>query len=208
MKSLRMISFIVVVMMMFTAISCKKEKAVSVAQSETTLNSPAEVKNQLIQPEDVVKKDVIKTSNLSDTNVSAEKLTGIEIFPSYQIIRSTISLRKDGGQTLFILVPKVDLKLMKHVIQIKNLIKLLVVTEKRPENISMLIFDDLSILEEVYSKSAITDLNVASHYLAKYEATPAKGVYQNTLIIFPFAPSSNSAITAKTDIIDFNPYNW
>jgi hypothetical protein len=175
--------------------SCKKDRTVPVTQVP-----PADS-----QPIGDSKEDQVDLEKIEDPN---ENLITPDKFPSFEIVKTSTTLRTDNGQTLFVLVPTVNLELRNHVMQTKNLIKKLVVTEKRPENISILIFDDITALEKVFENPQTDDLNVPAHFLARYDGNPADTTYQNTLVIFPIAPDSNPAIKAQNDTIDFNPYEW
>jgi len=187
-------SLLLVLVVMIAFVSCKRNKTTSIV-TETPTNQTAEE----------TKKDEVDLGKIDDPS---ENLITPDKFPSFEIVKTSTTLRTDNGQTLFVLVPPVDLELRNHVMQTKNLIKKLVVTQKRPENISILIFDDPQALEKVFANPNTDDLNVPVHYLARYDGNPADTTYQNTLVIFPIAPDSNPAIKAQNDTIDFNPYEW
>jgi hypothetical protein len=189
------ISLLLVLVVMVAFSSCKKEKTVPVTQAPPADSQPIGDSN----------KDEVDLGKIEDPN---ENLITPDKFPSFEIVKTSTSLRVDNGETLFILVPTVNLELRNHVMQTKNLIKKLVVTEKRPENISILVFDDREALEKVFADSKTNDLNVPAHFLARYDGNPADTTYQNTLVIFPIAPDSNPVIKAQNDTIDFNPYEW
>lgn len=194
MRNIKVLSlFIVVFIIIGLNASCKKNKVSTVVPV-----------NETNQSEDIKKDE----TDIKKATESSEALLTPDQFPSFQIIKTKEGLRKDDGQTLFVLVPAVNLELRNHVTQTKNLIKRLIVLEKRPENISILIFDDPQALEKVFDNPQTEDLNVPVHYLARYDGNPANTTYQNTLIIFPIAPDSNPAVKAQNDTIDFNPFEW
>jgi hypothetical protein len=197
MKIARIVSLLLVVAFMVAFTSCKKEKVISV--------KPYPMQSQTNQPPSDTTKDEVDLGKIEDPN---ENLITPDKFPSYEIVKTSTTLRTDNGQTLFVLVPTVNLELRNHVIQTKNLIKKLVVTEKRPENISIFVFDDMAALEKVFENVKTDDLNVPAHFLARYDGNPADTTYQYTLVIFPIAPESNPVIKAQNDTIDFNPYEW
>jgi hypothetical protein len=145
---------------------------------------------------------------LEETQKSQEALLSPVQFTSYDIVHQASGLRSDEGDTLFILVPPLDSNFENLSEKAKNLIKRLVVLEKRAENISIHIFDNAQALEEVFQDSHTEDLNVPVHYLAKYTSSPEEGVYRCSLIIFPIAPDSNMVVKSMSDIIEFDPYNW
>jgi hypothetical protein len=191
-------SLLLVLVVMVAFASCKKEKVVSVTQAPSD-------QSQANEPANDINKDEVDPGKIEDPN---ESLITPDKFPSFEIVKTSTTLRTDNGQTLFVLVPTVNLELRNHVMQTKNLIKKLVVTEKRPENISILVFDDREALEKVFANLNTDDLNVPAHFLARYDGNPADTTYQNTLVIFPIAPDSNPAIKTQNDTIDFNPYEW
>lgn len=191
-------SLLLVLLVMVAFASCKKDKTVSVTQAP-----PADSKPN--QPPTDTATDNVDLGKIEDPN---ENLITPDKFPSFEIVKTSTTLRTDNGQTLFVLVPTVNLELRNHVMQTKNLIKKLVVTEKRQENISILIFDDMTALEKVFENPKTDDLNVPAHFLARYDGNPADTTYQYTLVIFPIAPDSNPAIKVQNDTIDFNPYEW
>lgn len=193
-----MVSLLLVAVFMVTFTSCKREVRIPVTQAPTDQSKANE-------PSEEIKKDQFDLGNLDIPN---KALLTPDQFPSFQIIKTSDTIRADKGQTLFVLVPAVNLELRNHVTQTKNLIKRLVVLEKRPENISILIFDDPQALERVFLDQQTDDLNVPAHYLARYDGNPADTTYQNTLVIFPIAPDSNPVIKAQNDTIDFNPFEW
>lgn len=201
MKYLKMVSLCLLVMMVVTInASCKRSKVINnpTNTDESSISEPVYDIGDLDE-------DEVDTDKIED---SEESLISPDHYSSFQIVKTNNTLREDKGDTLFVLVPAVNLELRNHVIQTKNLIKKLVVTEKRPENISILVFDDQEALEKVFENPNTEDLNVPAHYLARYDGSPAEGVYQYTLVIFPIAPDSNPAIQAQTDTIEFNPYEW
>ena len=191
-------SLLLVLLVMVAFASCKKDKTVSVIQAPPADSQPN-------QPPTDTATDEVDPGKIEDPN---ENLITPDKFPSFEIVKTSTTLRTDNGQTLFVLVPAVNLELRNHVMQTKNLIKKLVVTEKRAENISILVFDDMTALEKVFENQNTEDLNVPAHYLARYDGNPADTTYQYTLVIFPIAPDSNPAIKVQNDTIDFNPYEW
>jgi hypothetical protein len=200
-KKMKVLSLLMLVLFLSTLnASCKKDKiaVVDTPNSITQLNTPSEqIKKVEVDPKNSTLPAVI------------ENLT--EKFSTYSIVKTDTNKRKDGGQTLFILIPPLDLKNLEkltYITRVKNLIKQLIVIDKRSEFISLFIFDDSETLEKVFLNNQTTDLNVPVHYVARYEAFPEGGVYRNTLTIFPIAPVSNPVILAQTDIIQFNPYEW
>jgi len=201
MKKMKIVSLIVFLcMILAVGTSCKKKGNVSVNNppgSEVGFNT-----------EQVDEGEYVEEVGVHEWIEEEESLLGPEQYPSYEIVKTVTTLREDKGETLFVLVPPVDLELRNHVVQTKNLIKKLVVIQKRAENISILVFDDLTALEKVFENPNTEDLNVPAHYLARYDGSPANGVYQYTLVIFPIAPESNPAIQSQTDTIEFNPYEW
>jgi hypothetical protein len=132
----------------------------------------------------------------------------IELIPDFEIIQTTKEERGDFNETLYVLIPPVDLSLKNHVIQVKNLVKKLVVYDKRSEHISILIFDDRSALDKVFQDGKTTDLNVPIHYLARYDGNKEGLTYQFSLLMFPIAPESNSVVLSMQEEIEFDPYNW
>ena len=118
----------------------------------------------------------------------------IELVPDFEIIQTTKEERGDFNETLYVLISPVDLSLKNHVIQVKNLVKKLVVYDKRSEHISILIFDDRSALDKVFQDGNTTDLNVPVHYLARYDGNKEGLTYQFSLLMFPIAPESNSVV--------------
>jgi hypothetical protein len=198
MKKWMTLFLVLVVMVAFN--SCRKSKIVTLPPSSSGTIESQEKQN----PEETENDEV----DLEKATESDESLISPDQFSSFEIIKISTTLRADNGQTLFILVPAVNLELRNHVMQTKNLIKKLIVTDKRPENISILIFDDPEALEKVFENPKTDDLNVPAHYLARYDGNPAETTYQYTLVIFPIAPDSNPAIKAQNDTIDFNPYEW
>jgi len=132
----------------------------------------------------------------------------IELVPDFEIIQTTKEERGDFNETLFVLISPVDLSLKNHVIQVKNLVKKLVVYDKRSEHISILIFDDRSALDKVFQDGNTTDLNVPVHYLARYDGNKEGLTYQFSLTMFPIAPESNSVVQSMQEEIEFDPYNW
>ena len=197
MRKLRLFQWMVLVVLCFSMLSCIKPK-----------ESPTSPPKEESSAQEVIKdieKDLVDLDKVIE---SQDHLLTSEQFASFDIIKSSKDLRKDGGETLFVLVPAVDLELRNHVTQIKNLIKKLVVLEKRPENVSIYVFDDAEALEKVYQNAQTEDLNVPVHFLAKYIGSPEDGIYRNNLIIFPVAPESNPAVLARKDFIDFDPYEW
>ncbi len=171
------------------------------APSKPPVPPPSEDPKQVFQD---IEKDLVLPDPIQDEKV----LLTPEQFESFEIVRSSFDLREDGGETLFVLVPPHDLKLGDHIPKIKNLIKKLIVLEKRSEHITILIFDNKDALDKVYLHPDTDDLNVPVHYLARYMGSPEKGVYRNNLFIFPVAPDSNPAVKSMQDIIDFDPYEW
>lgn len=192
------ISLLLVLVVMVAITSCKKDRSVPVTQAPPSDSQP-------VQSSEETKEDNVDLGKIEDPS---ENLITPDKFPSFEIVKTSTTLRPDKGQTLFVLVPPVNLELRNHVIQTKNLIKKLVVTEKRAENISILVFDDMTALEKVFENQNTEDLNVPAHYLARYDGNPADTTYQYTLVIFPIAPDSNPAIKVQNDTIDFNPYEW
>jgi type III secretory pathway lipoprotein EscJ len=196
--------FLVTIFLVSVA-SCNKKQ-----DTKLGMTTPETSSNQVI---DDVKKDEVTLDKKEDvssdkTTTSQDHLLTTVQFPDYEIIHRTNALREDGGETLFVLVPLVDLELRTYVNQIKNLIKQLVVLDKRPENISIMVFDEIEALEKVYQKANTTDLNVPAHFLANYFGSPSDGVYRSNLVIFPIAPDSNPAVKVRQDTIDFDPYRW
>lgn len=204
MKSVRVFGLSVLVFLMVVMNSSCNKKVASIP--------PVTTESIISQP--------IGNTNTKTTEVLPEKLVepvkniavpANEKFASYQIMKTSTSVRKDQGQALFVLIPAINLDRLderNYVIRVKNLIKQLVVYEKRAENISVFVFDNQAILEKIFLNNQSGDQDVASHYIARYDATPAEGVYQNTLLIFPVAPKNNPVILEQTDIIQFNPYDW
>ena len=129
-------------------------------------------------------------------------------FPSYEVVHQVSHLRSDGGDTLFVLIPPLESDFESMDEKVKNLVKKLVVLDKRPENISILIFDDAQALEKVFQDTQTEDLNVPVHYIAKYTASPEEGIYRCNLYLFPIAPDSNPVVKSMSEIIEFDPYNW
>jgi hypothetical protein len=159
----------------------------------------SQIKTDPVKPPPVVSQDDKKTQ---------EYLLSPIQFPSYEIIHQVSHLRSGGGDTLFVLVPPLESEFENIGEKAKNLVKKLVVLEKRPENISILIFDDAQALEKVFQNAQTEDLNVPVHYIAKYTASPEVGVYRCNLYLFPIAPDSNPVVKSMSDIIEFDPYNW
>jgi len=143
----------------------------------------------------------------NDEKTQEYLLTPIQ-FPSYEIVHQVSHLRSDEGDTLFVLIPPLESDFENLSEKTKNLVKKLVVLEKRSENISILIFDDAQALEKVFQDSQTEDLNVPVHYIAKYTASPEEGIYRCNLYLFPIAPDSNPVVKSMSDIIEFDPYNW
>ncbi len=198
------VMFLVLIFLVSVA-SCNKKQ-------DSKLGDTAQETSSNQVKEDVKKDEVTlgKNDEVSSDKTTSSKdylLTTVQ-FPNYQIIHRTNALREDGGETLFVLVPLVDLNLNNHVNQVKNLIKQLVVLDERPENISIMVFDEAETLEKVFQNANTTDLNVPVHFLAKYFGSPSDGIYRSNLIIFPIAPDSNPAIKVLQDTIDFDPYRW
>ncbi len=152
-----------------------------------------------INPPPVVSQDDKKTQEYL--------LTPIQ-FPSYEIVHQVSHLRSDEGDTLFVLIPPLESDFENLSEKTKNLVKKLVVLDKRPENISILIFDDAQALEKVFQDAQTEDLNVPVHYIAKYAASPEEGIYRCNLYLFPIAPDSNPVVKSMSEIIEFDPYNW
>ena len=181
--------FVVVVLLCTMGISCKKK--VSVVVNEGTPPVIGEVK----PPAD---NETLPPPTFPET----------EIVPEFEILHTTNEERGDMNETLFVLIPPVDLSLKNHVVQIKNLVKKLVVYDKRSEHISILVFDDRDSLEKVFQDSHTTDLNVPVHYLARYDGNKEGLTYQFNLMMFPVAPESNPVVLGMQEEIEFDPYNW
>jgi hypothetical protein len=197
MRKLRLFPWMVLVVLCFSMLSCIKPK------ESPTLPSKEESSAQEVIKD--IEKDLVDLDKVIE---SQDHLLTPEQFASFDIVKSSKDLRQDGGETLFVLVPAVDLELRNHVTQIKNLIKKLVVLEKRPENVSIYVFDEAEALEKVFQNPQTEDLNVPVHFLAKYIGSPEDGVYRNNLVIFPIAPKSNPAVFVRQDTIDFDPFEW
>lgn len=143
-----------------------------------------------------------------DTKEPPPTFPEIELIPTFEIIQTTKEERGDFNETMFVLIPPVDLSLKNHVVQIKNLVKKLVVYDKRSEHISILIFDDRTALDKVFLDGETTDLNVPVHYLARYDGNKEGLTYQFSLTMFPIAPESNPVVKSMQEEIEFDPYNW
>jgi len=143
-----------------------------------------------------------------DTKEPPPTYPEIELIPDFEIIQTTKEERGDFNETLYVLIPSVDLSLKNHVVQIKNLVKKLVVYDKRSEHISILIFDDRTALDKVFLDGKTTDLNVPVHYLARYDGNKEELTYQFSLTMFPIAPESNPVVKSMQEEIEFDPYNW
>ena len=143
-----------------------------------------------------------------DTKEPPPTFPEIELIPKFEIIQTTKEERGDFNETLYVLMPPVDLSLKNHVVQIKNLVKKLVVYDKRSEHISILIFDDSTALDKVFQDANTQDLNVPVHYLARYDGNKEGLTYQFNLTMFPIAPESNPVVKSMQEEIEFDPYNW
>lgn len=197
MRKLHLFPWMVLLVLCLSTISCVIPKENPVPPSKEETSAQEVVKD--------IEKDLVDLDKVIE---SQEHLLTPEQFASFDIVKSSKDLRQDGGETLFVLVPSVDLELRNHVTQIKNLIKKLVVLEKRPENVSIYVFDEAEALEKVFQNPQTEDLNVPVHFLAKYIGSPEDGVYRNNLVIFPIAPKSNPAVFERQDTIDFDPFEW
>jgi hypothetical protein len=120
MRKLRLFPWMVLVVLCFSMLSCIKPK------ESPTLPSKEESSAQEVIKD--IEKDLVDLDKVIE---SQDHLLTPEQFASFDIVKSSKDLRQDGGETLFVLVPSVDLELRNHVTQIKNLIKKLVVLEKR-----------------------------------------------------------------------------
>jgi len=161
-------------------------------------------KTSQIQPDPVTPSPVVD----QDEQKTQEYLLSSIQFPSYEIVHQVSHLRSDEGDTLFVLIPPLESDFENLSEKTKNLVKKLVVLDKRSENISILIFDDAQALDKVFQNAQNDDLNVPVHYIANYSNSTEEGVYRCTLYLFPFAPDSNPVVKSMSDIIEFDPYNW
>lgn len=183
-------SWVVILMLVCTiGISCRKKNSVEV--KEGTPPVIGEVK----PPAD---NETLPPPTFPET----------EIVPAFEILHTTNEERGDLNETLFVLIPPVDLSLNNYVVSIKNLVKKLVVYDKRSEHISILVFDDRDSLEKVFQDAQTTDLNVPVHYLARYDGNKEGLTYQFNLQMFPIAPGSNPVVVEMQEEIEFDPYNW
>lgn len=132
----------------------------------------------------------------------------IEIIPPFEIIHTTNQERGDLNETLYVLIPAIDLTTKDYLTQVKNLIKKLVVYDKRSEHISILVFDDRASLEKIFLDGKMTDLNIPVHYIARYDGNVEGHTYQFNLIMFPFAPESNPFVKSLNEEIEFDPFKW
>lgn len=180
---------VIVILLCSTAMSCRKKVPVAVNQEPTPIIGETK-------------------PPIEEEKLPPPTFPEIEIIPQFEILHTTLEERGDQNETLFVLIPPVDLSLMNHVVQIKNLVKKIVVYDKRSEHISVLVFDDRDSLEKVFQDSQTTDLNVPVHYLARYDGNKEGLTYQFTLRMFPIAPDSNPVVQGMQEEIEFDPYNW
>ncbi len=132
----------------------------------------------------------------------------IEITPQFDIVETSFEERSDKAESLYILIPTVNLDQRKYVTYIKNIVKKLIVYGGHSETISILIFDDEDSLNKIFQNPDDTDLNIPSHYIARYDGHMKGVTYDYNLTIFPLTPQSNPYVKNHHDTIKFNPFNW
>ncbi len=132
----------------------------------------------------------------------------MEITPPYDIMETSFDERSDNAESLYLLIPTVNLDQRKYVTYIKNIVKKLIVYGGHSETISILIFDDRDSLYKIFQNPDDPDLNIPSHYIARYDGHMKGVTYDYNLTIFPLAPKSNSYVKSHHDTIKFNPFNW
>jgi hypothetical protein len=126
----------------------------------------------------------------------------------YEVIKKTNQLRKDGGTTYYIIIRPLDLSDDAFVSKIKDLIKKIVKTDEKNENITIEIFDSLNALDWLVSKQSISSPLLQSHYVAKYVGLSDEEIYKNTLYLYPSATKDTPVVKEYFDIIDFDPSTW
>jgi len=199
-----------VVLLISLQMSCSTGKPLSLStknNSAVALTQPA--KEVAVTTEAVNMADPV---TISDPN--SEPTDGpitfpeIEFTPPYDIMETSFTERGDKAESLFLLIPTVDLSQRKYVSYIKNIIKKLIVYSGYSETISILIFDDQTSLDLIFKNPVDPNLNIPSHFIARYDGHKKGLTYDYNLVIFPLAPKSNSYVKNHHEVIRFNPFNW
>ncbi len=204
------LTILTVILLISVQMSCSTGKSVSSGATENAaITSTQSGKEVAVASEAINIADTVTSTdpkpNSTDSPITFPE---IEISPPYEIMETSFTERGDKAESLYLLIPTVDLSQRKYVTYIKNIIKKLVVYSGYSETISILIFDDQASLDAIYLNPAASDLNIPSHFIAKYDGHKKGLTYDYNLTIFPLAPKSNSYVTSHHDLIRFNPFNW
>jgi hypothetical protein len=202
------LTILTVMLLVVMQISCSTKKPTALGTGDIpTVASAQNAKDGSITTE-VANSTDPKDDPYSDSIDVPISYPEMELSPPFDIIKSTFNERTDQAESLYVLIPKVDLSKRKYATYVKNIVKKLVVYDGYSETISVLIFDDKDSLEKMFLNPADPDLNIPSHFIARYDGNKKGLTYQYHLEIFPFAPKSNPYVVKHHDVIQFNPFNW
>jgi hypothetical protein len=202
------LTILTVMLLVVMQISCSTKKPASLSTGDIPAVASAQnpkdgsITSEAVNPTDSI---VDPYSDSIDVPISYPEM---ELSPPFNIVESSFSERTDKAESLYVLIPQVDLNQKKYVTYIKNIVKKLIVYGGHSETISILIFDDKDSLEKMFLNPADPDLNIPSHFIARYDGRKEGLTYQYHLEIFPFAPKSNPYVVKHHDVIQFNPFNW
>ena len=205
------LTILTVILLISMQMSCSTGKSVS---SGATDNSAVASTNQSAKEGSVTTEAINMADPSTNSDMNPEPSEGpitfpeIELTPPYEIMETSFTERGDKAESLYLLIPTVDLSQRKYVIYIKNIIKKLVVYSGYSETISILVFDDQASLDQIYLNPVDPDLNIPSHFIARYDGHKKGLTYDYNLVIFPLAPKSNSFVKSHHEVIRFNPFNW
>lgn len=208
------LTVLTVMLLVTMQLSCStKNPASTVTKENYTVASVPNTKDGFSTTQEVTTSDP-QTSQDSEPDPYSDSIDvpisypEMELSPPFNIAKTTFSERTDQAESLYVLIPKVDLNKRKYATYVKNIVKKLVVYDGYSETISILIFDNQDSLDKMFLNPDDPDLNIPSHFIARYDGNKKGLTYQYHLEIFPFAPKSNPYVVKHHDVIQFNPFNW
>jgi len=204
------LTILIAILLVSMQMSCSAGKPLSLGATDNAAVASTQAAKEISVTTEAVNMGDPNTNTDPNSNATDGPITfpEIEISPHYDILETSFAERADKAESLYLLIPTVDLSQRKYVTYIKNIIKKLIVYGGYSETISILIFDDKESLYKIFLNPVDPDLNIPSHFIAKYDGHKKGLTYDYNLVIFPLAPKSNSYVKNHHDVIRFNPFNW
>ena len=116
----------------------------------------------------------------------------------YQVVYSKDEHRTDGAPQYWILIDAIDINTDGFKVDIQNVVRDMI--KKEGKKISLIIFDQLSALEENYNN----ETNDSRHIIATFDGDFALGLYLNQLSYFPAAIKDDPIVGQYVGSEDFN----